>query len=608
MKPRKLLLWGVPLIVLMVCGYWAARLLWLRPFQIEHFFERAYIEFLWDDPEALTSTGILKSYGLDGYSHLLTDASPRRALQLADIGRRNLNILEGYDRERLAPEEQVSYDVLHWFLSSGVDGEPFLFHDYPVTHLSGPHIELPQFMTQTHAIKCADDAANYLRRLAGFGSKFGQAIDALAYRKDLGIIAPTFILEKAMRQCDEFVAMTPDENPLYTSFVSRVENMQDMSDERKQKLSDDCRSHIIDHVYPAYKRLSGYLMQLQPFSMSIAGTWQLPDGDAYYRHCLQQQTTLDLDPEELYELGKQEMSRLEGEIRILLNLLRYPEDMSVNEILREFNNDHTITFRTDSVGRAACLAHFKRTVDIVRPRLSKYFDHLPQAALEVHELPEYRKEGAPLAFYLPPKGDPLGPGRLFVNTWKADHLPYFLATSYAYHEGIPGHHLQKAIQVELNDIPKFRRFLPFTAFTEGWAMYAEEIGHEIISTEDPLDRLGALQSDLFRTARLVTDVGIHHKKWLREQAVTFMMDHAGLSHDEAQDEVDRYIVWPGQGCAYKVGKMEFMQLRDRARNELGHGFDDREFHSMLIGSGSMPLKVLDAQVDKWIQSRSLSSN
>lgn len=585
------------LIGLIAFGYWVARLVWFHPFNIDHFFQRAYVEFLWEDPEALTSTGILNDYGFTGHHGQLTDASPAYALKLAAIGKRNLDLLQHYNREALNQHQQLSYDIFLWYLKTGVAGEPFLFHDYPITHISGPHLDLPQFMMRTHQITSKEEAQQYVTRLGDFDTKFGQVIAALAYRADLGMIAPTFILQKAIQQCDDFVAVAPEQGVLYTSFVKKMEKL-DLDESTKAELNQQCLEQIIEKVYPAYKRLSGYLLQLEPESMSVVGAWHLPDGDAYYRYCLHQHTTMQVDPDSLYAFGKAEMARIEREMRALFNLLRYPSNASTASILQEFAKDRTVTFGNDSAGRMACLAHFQRTVDAVSIRLDGFFKSQPVSSLEIREIPENRASSSPLAFYSPPKGNPLGSGRMFVNTYKADHLPYFLATTYAYHEGIPGHHLQKSIQMEMTDVPQFRRFLPFEAFTEGWAMYAEELGHEMTNSEDPYDKIGLLQSDMFRTARMMTDIGLHHKKWLRDQAINFMEQNAGLDKREAEDEVSRYIVWPGQGCAYKVGKMKFLELRKRA--EKANEFDLPSFHEVLIGNGAMPLDVLDARVESYI--------
>ncbi|MCF8463691.1 MAG: DUF885 domain-containing protein [Flavobacteriales bacterium] len=577
----------IVVVVLLALGVWFAKLLWLKPFSIDNFFERVYIEFLWNDPEALTQTKVLSPFGISSYERELTNVSPTATRRLAEVGRKNLAILEDYDCENLSKSQQVSYDVFHWFLKTGVEAEPFLFHDFPITHISGAHIELPQFLTSLPFEQEAD-VENYLQRLNVVDEKFGSVIDALEERRKLGVIPPTHILLKAMNFCDAFYESPLDENILYTSFVKRLDGMGNLSQRKKQDFLDRCTISIQEKVFPAYKRLSGFLLQLERNSLSIAGVWQLPDGDAYYRSCLLQQTTLRLDPDSLYEFGKLEMARLQGEILILKNL-----SGAVSEP----------TFKTDSIGRLATVAYFAKVSDEMMLKLPAYFNKLPTVPLSVLEVPEYRSQNSTFAFYISPRGEPLANGKLYVNTWKADHLTKPLAKTYAYHEGIPGHHLQKGIQAGLTTLPTFRRFLPFTAYTEGWAMYAERLGHEMNESLNPQDRIAVLQSDLFRTARMMTDIGIHHKMWLREQAIDFMVDNAGLSELEAEDEVDRYIVWPGQGCAYKVGQLKFIELRERAESELGNNFDTREFHDVLIGQGAMPLEILEKQVLEYIEER-----
>jgi uncharacterized protein (DUF885 family) len=253
------------------------------------------------------------------------------------------------------------------------------------------------------------------------------------------------------------------------------------------------------------------------------------------------------------------------------------------------------------MGRTACLEFFSKTSSDVSRLLPEFFGTLPQISLAVKELPKNRTSNNPLALYIPPRGEPLSEGNLYVNTWRTQNLTRHLATSYAYHEGIPGHHLQKGIQAELTNLPTFRRFLPFESYTEGWAMYAERLGYEMTGTEDLWDKIGLLQSDLFRTTRLMTDIGLHHKKWLRQQAIDFMMVNAGLTISEAKSEVDRYIVHPGQGCSYKIGQLKFLELRRLAQSELRDKFDIREFHDVLIGQGAMPLEVLERQVEAFIR-------
>ncbi len=592
--------------VLIISGFWLARLLWFKPFSIHHFYERVYIEFLWNDPEALSITGILKPFGLTGHEDKLTDMSPSSVTRMAEIGQRNLDILERYDRNSLSPESVVSFDVMRWFLRTGVQGEPFLFHDYPVTHISGPHIEVPQFLSGAHRIETENDIDNYLSRLKQIDEKFGSLIDGLAKRKAEGLIAPTFILKQAISFCNHFVETDVNQNILFTSFEKKLNKLDLIDPKLKQQYLQECQETIRSEIYPAYNRLSGYLLQLEQESMSIAGVWQLPNGDAFYRHCLLQHTGTNSNPDELYEMGKTEMGRLKSEISTLLDKLEKNTSGDPMKDLLALNSDSNITFSSNEKGRSICLDYFEKRSENIKELLPDYFNNIPSIDLSVLEVPEYRSSNSTFAFYIPPRGLPLSNGKMYVNTWKADNLTKFLAKTYAYHEGIPGHHLQKGIQAELEDLPTFRRFLPFTAYAEGWAMYAERLGHEMMDTQDSWDRLGMLQSDLFRTVRMLTDIGIHHKKWLREQAIEFMMENTGLPLEAVESEVDRYIVWPGQGCAYKVGQLKFLELRDMTERELGEAFDIKEFHDILIGQGAMPLHVLEERVITYIEEKKSS--
>lgn len=576
----------VVLIAILVLSIWLVKLLWLKPISIDQFYERVYIEFLWEDPEALTQTGILRPFWFSGYDRDLTDVSPTATNRLAEVGRKNLEMLERYDREKLNESRKVSYDVLYWFLQTGVQAEPFLFHDYPITHISGAHIEVPQFMNGL-PLKSKNDIENYLERLQKVDEKFGSVIDALEERKKRGIIPPTHILKQAISFCDNFYMTPSQENVMYLSFQMKLNEIGLIEPNKRDQYIKECEAVIQQEVIPAYRRLSQYLLQLERGSLAIAGVWQLPDGDAYYRSCLLQQTTLKLNPDSLYEFGKSEMERLKAEI---------------TSLSERYGVEPQPTFSTDSLGRIETIAYFNSVKENLNSSVSAYFNQAPSTELDVLELPQYRANNSTFAFYMPPRGEPLSNGRLYVNTWKADHLTRPLARTFAYHEGIPGHHLQKGIQAELKKLPTFRRFIPFSAFAEGWAMYAEQLGHEMTGTEAPEDRIAVLQSDLFRTARMMSDIGIHHKKWLREQAIRFMMENAWLSEEEATEEVDRYTVWPGQGCAYKVGLMKFLELRERAESEVTE-FDIKEFHDVLIGQGAMPLEILEKRVDAYITAK-----
>ncbi len=591
----------VTIIFVVTLGIWLSKLIWFRPFNIDHFFERVYIEFLWDDPEALTQTGVLDGFGFSDHKNDLTMVGPESSRRMAEVGRRNLTILEEYDHSELTEDELLSRDILLWFLRTGVEAEPFLFHDHPITHISGAHLEVPPFFNSL-PLGSEKEIESYLKRLAKVDDKFGSVIDGLEERRKLGIIPPTHILQRSITSCDQFLETPIAENVIFSSFKKRLDALNFIDPNSKSTYLDQCASIIKNEVDPAYERLSRFLFQLERKSLAIAGVWHMPNGAEYYRSCLKRQTTLNADPDSLYELGKSEMARLQSELTILLSLSGKDKGQ-VSLSLLELKNDRKLTFRSDSIGRSSTIKFFTEVCTEMNSLGDDYFNDLPKTELDVLELPQYRSENSTFAFYMPPLAEPASKGRLYVNTWKADHLTHSLATIYAYHEGIPGHHLQKAKQAELKNLPTFRRFLPFEAYSEGWAMYAEQLGVEMDGTADPMDHIALLQSDLFRTARMMTDIGIHHKMWLRDQAIEFMVENAGLTTAEAEAEVDRYIVWPGQGCAYKVGQLKFLELRKLAETTLGDQFNIKEFHDVMIGNGAMPLEVLEAQLHRYLETK-----
>ena len=581
----------IVIIGLLVTGTILAKFIWFKPFSINHFFERAYIEFLWEDPEALSQTGVLEPFWFSDYKSELTDVSPTSTRRLGEVGKANLELLKKYDRSELTSEEQVSYDVLEWFLEAGVEGEGFLFHDYPVTHISGPHLDLPRFM-RSQPLETKADIENYITRLSAVNEKFGSLIDGLEERRKLGVVAPTFILKKAISYCNTMVVDSGAYFSFYSPFEKQISDIPLLNPQAKQAYITECENQVNESVIPAYKRLEGYLLQLERSSLEIAGVWQLPKGDDYYAYCLKQNVGVNNSPDELYQIAKLEMARIKGELRVL-------NELAGGNAL----SDSTQTFGNDDQGRSDCLDFFQSRSDEIGSRIDDYFVLQPTASLSVLDVPERSSANRPLAFYIPPNSSSATEGKLYVNTLRTKDLTKHLAKSYAYHEGVPGHHMQKGIQSGLKELPTFRRFLPFEAYTEGWAMYAEQLGHEMMQSENVQDRIGLLQSDLFRTARMMADIGIHHKKWLRDQAISFMEENTTLTTEEAQHEVDRYIVWPGQGCSYKVGQLKFLELRELAQYELDEAFDIREFHDILLNQGAMPLQVLENRVKAYIDKK-----
>ena len=491
--------------------------------------------------------------------------------------------------------------VLDWFLDDLVRGEAFRYHDYPVNQLSGVQIDEPDFMVQIHRVIDRRSANRYLERLDGFPLFFDQVIESVKLRESKGISPPRFVLTEVLAQMRAFVGKPANENILYTSFAEKLSKVTSLSDADRQALLGRAKRAIEVNVYPAYAKLIAYEEALEPKARMTDGVWALPDGDAYYAWILRHETTTDLTPAQVHEFGLAEVDRISKEAAPLLDALHVPPG-TIGERLDALGGDPKYIYAADAQGREAMLAEFRRELDQMWTRLPEWFDELPRDKPTVVAVPEFKAATAPGAYYQPPALDGSRPGTFFANVWDPGRTPRWAMPTLAYHEGVPGHHLQLSLQAQMRGVPTFRKVLPFTAYAEGWALYSERFAYEVGFESDPADNLGRLQAELFRATRLVVDTGLHYKRWSRQQAIDYMVSTTGLARADVVVEVERYIVWPGQACAYKVGMAKILELRNFAKTELGPRFDIKKFHRAVLQDGSAPLSVLDTRVRAWIAS------
>jgi uncharacterized protein (DUF885 family) len=388
---------------------------------------------------------------------------------------------------------------------------------------------------------------------------------------------------------------------LQVEFAKKLASLDGLDPAEREELLAASQRAIAEVVYPAYARVAVLVAELETGAADEAGVWRLPDGDAYYAWTLRQHTTTSLSAGEIHALGLAEVERIQSELRAILVAEGGTGDLPVD--LANLDRDPRFLFPDTEDGRAQILAGYRAIVDEVTPRLAELIGRLPRAPVAVERVPAFREDGAPFAYYWPPAFDGSKPGTFFVNLRAVGDVRRFAMRTLTFHEAIPGHHLQIALSFEMEGVPFFRRVIPFTAFSEGWALYAERLAAERGFHPTPLDHAGQLQAELFRAARLVVDTGLHAKRWSREQAIGWMARSTGLPEGDVVAEVERYIVDPGQACAYKIGQLEILRLRDRARSALGPGFDLREFHDVVLGSGSLPMVLLERVVDQWIDHR-----
>jgi uncharacterized protein (DUF885 family) len=586
-------------------GVWPmAKLIWFRPANIDHFFMRPLAKRLLRDPELVSRLGVLEPYGIRWFNSKLTDASDEFERGNAAIARRELAVLRSYDRARLTRQQRLSADILDWHLDAEARKEPFLLHNYPVNQLFGIQSELPEFMATMHRIGDRRDARDYIARLSQFGRVFNQVVDGLKSREAKGIVPPTFVAEKTLEQMRGFVATPVQSNILFTAFVEKLDRLAAMKPEQKDGLRRAAALQLETTVYPAYRRLIAYFEKLQPKTTADAGVWKFPNGDKFYAEELRRHTTTEFSPEQVYELGLKEVARIEVEMRREFDALGYPSDVSIGQCLKRLENDPKAVWDQGAFEPDAALAQYRSILEEAQQRVRDVFDREPRAGIRVERIPQFKEKTAPAAYYEGPSLDGARPGIFFVNLFQPAASPRYEMKTLTYHEAIPGHHFQIALQQELAGLPYFQRLVHFTAYVEGWALYAERLAWECgLYDGDSYGNIGRLSFEQFRALRLVVDTGLHSKRWTREQAMAYMEEHTGSPNEI---EVDRYIVNPGQACAYKIGELKILELRERARSELGERFSLKEFHNVVLENGPMPLDVLEAVVSDYIAARKAS--
>jgi uncharacterized protein (DUF885 family) len=600
---RRILRWTLRIVALLVIvlAIFLINLIWFRPWSLNLFYEKVFAQVLFEEPELLSSVGLVERFGITGHNAKLGDVSPAHQQRFFDRAKKNLEDLRAYPLEKQNPSQRLSTQILDWFLAREIEGEKYQWHNYPVNQLFGVQNEFPSFMANTHRLLAPRDCEYYRQRLNAVGTKFDQLLESLKVREQKGILPPRFVVEKVLAEMNNFVAQPAAENILATSFKTRVAKIDGMTDEQRAAFQKRIETAITDHVYPAYHKLIDYFNDVLPKTTTDDGVWKLPDGDAFYAYALRSNTTTTLKPEEVHDLGLREVARIEAEMRALLDANGYA-GRPIGEAMDALGKDPRFLFPNDDKGRADALAEYTRLIDDAIERSRLLFATVPKAKIEVQRVPIFKESTAPGAYYNGASMDRTRPGTFYANLRDMNEIPKWSMRTLAYHEGVPGHHWQIATAQELKGLPQFRKLIPFTAYQEGWALYTEWLAKEAGWYDgDPFGNLGRLQAELFRAVRLVVDTGIHSKRWPREQAIAYMREKTGMGEKEVTAEIERYIVNPGQACAYKVGMLKIQELRKRAKSELGAKFDQRQFHEVVLKNGALPLDILEEQVNAYIQ-------
>jgi uncharacterized protein (DUF885 family) len=596
-------------VVVIVIAVFLVNLIWFRPWSLNLFYEKVFAEVVFDHPELLSTLGLVEQFGITSHNGKLDDESPAHQQHEFDMWKRDLTQLRQYPLDRQSPSQKFSTRVLEWFLQLQVEGEKWQWHNYPVNQLFGVQNEFPSFMANTHRLLNRKDCDYYLKRLDALPKKFDQLLDGLRVREEKQILPPRFVVEEVLKEMADFVGKPASENILATSFKTRAAKIAELSESQRADFQARVEAAITGKVYPAYQKLIDYFRGLLAKTTTDDGVWKLPDGDAYYAYKLRENTTTTFQPDEVHELGLREVARIEGEMRAILDANGFA-GQPIGDAMDKLARDPRFLYPNDAKGRSEALARYTELIAQAQEHSSKeLFLTTPRTKIEVRRVPEFKESTAPGAYYEPPAMDGTRPGIFFANLRDMNEVPKWSMPTLAYHEGVPGHHWQISTAWELKGVPQFRKVVPFTAYVEGWALYCEWLAKQVGWYEnDPFGDLGRLRDELFRAVRLVVDTGIHAKRWTREQAIAYMREKTGMGQKEVKSEIERYIVAPGQACAYKVGMLKIQELRTRAEKELGAKFDQREFHDVMLKNGALPLKILEEQVDEYIQRKKVSQD
>lgn len=573
---------------------------YFRPLRLDWFYTRVFAMFALDSPELLSSLRVLPSW-LDFHSTRLDDASPAQARKAMDRLRQDLEVLDRYDRADLDRDGKLSYDTLQYFMSTQLEGERFMSHAFPVNQLDGVQIALPEFMVQVHRIASAGEAESYNARLRRFPLKFGQVQQQLQLSVSKGVLPPRFTVEKVLQQMNAFIATPPRQNRLYLNMRDKLAALPagQVDEATRGRLLADTEAAIRGQVYPAYRGMIAQFTALQPKALKNEGAWSLPNGDEYYAWAVRMHTTTDFTPRQVHSLGLAEVARVGAEMDEILKAQGLA-DGSIGARVQALAARPDQKFPDTDEGRKAMLAQYRAIIEEADKGMGAAFDLRPKLGLKVEPVPAVAQASAPGAYYQPGAFDGSRPSVFFVNMRAPGETPKFAMRTQAHHEALPGHHLQIAVAMEMEDVPFFRKVIPFSAYQEGWALYAERLAGEMGWEKTPLDKLGRLRDDMMRATRLVVDSGIHYKRWTREQAIAYMLENTGMAEADVTAEVERYFVSPGQALAYKIGMLTILSLREHAQKELGDKFDLKAFHKEVLTHGALPLKVLEHVISDWV--------
>lgn len=563
----------------------------------------AFLQDVWDaeinaHPVRQTMMGIKKDYGKwDDPSEAAEMARYQRGQKaLADMKAR-------FDFNKLTPDAQMSWRIFESVAAANAAAFEFRDYEYVFDQMNGVQSGLPAFLINMHRIDNVSDAEAYISRLSGMKPVLDEALRRAKAQEKKGIMPPKWVFPYVISDAQNLIKGAPFEtgaadSTLLEDFRKKVTALK-LPKDQHDALMAKAEQALLTSVKPAYEAVIAQMKDQETRAPTDDGIWRFPNADKYYAERLAYYTTTSMTADEVHNFGLAEMARIHKEMDAIKEQVGFKG--TLKEFMKAVLNDPNQVYPDTEEGREQYLADSRAAIDAMREKLPAFFGVLPKADMIVKRVEAFREKSAGKAFYQSPAPDGSRPGIYYANLYTVEDMPKYQLEALAYHEGIPGHHMQRAISGELTDLPMFRKFGRFTAYTEGWGLYTELLAKEMGGYQDPYSDFGRLAMELWRAARLVVDTGLHHKKWTREQAVQYLMDNTPNPLGDSQKAIERYIVYPGQANAYLIGKTEILRVREAAKAELGAKFDIRQFHDVVLKSGPVPLDVMRENVEAWVK-------
>lgn len=561
-------------------------------------YEEIFQEWLARSPTFQTWLGIKTDY--DKWDNL----SEAYRAETHALYKDQLERLQALDEGALSEPVALSYRLMEESLEQEIYFYRWRDHNYPVNQMFGWHSRVPSLLINQHTVTDIEDAEDYIARINAVPKLFEQLIDGINRRAEKGIIAPLFVFPMVIDDSQNIITGAPfdegDESAIYKDFKEKLSQLE-LTPQERARLEDDAEKALVNELAPAYRELILALEDLETRADDRAGAWTMPNGDDFYEAALKKTTTTDLTANTIHELGLSEVKRIHGEMLDIIEEVGFDGDLQA--FFKHLKEDERYYYPGTEEGREQYLQRTAEVIEGMGARLDEVVITQPSSELKVKAVEAFREKSAGKAFYQSPPPDGSRPGIYYVNLYNMKEMPKYELEALAYHEGVPGHHLQLSLSTEIEGMPKFRKFGHYTAYSEGWGLYAEYLPKEMGFYQDPYSDFGRLAMELWRACRLVVDTGIHAKKWTREEAIDYLVKNTPSADRGSRRAIERYIVMPSQATAYKIGMIKILELREKAREALGDAFDVRAYHEKVLMLGPVPLNVLEAQINQWINDR-----